>query len=187
MSEIKPKPEPIISVMYSEDEIKARITALAAEISRDYKGQRLHCIGILKGCFIFMADLLRQLDPEVDVTLDFMTISSYGNETKSSGEVKVVMDLDASIRDRHVMIIEDIVDTGLTLNYLLSNLKRRGPKSLKVCTFLNKTATRKIDVPVDYAGFEIPTKFVLGYGMDVAQRLRNKPFLGILENPLDED
>lgn len=173
--------ELLVRPLYSAEQIQSRLAELAGRIARDYAGRKLHCIGVLKGSFVFMADLLRLL--ELDVTVDFLTTSSYGNATRSSGEVQLLLDLSAPIADRHVLIVEDIVDTGLTLNFLLETLGHRHPASLEVCAFLDKPAARQVAVPLRYTGFEVGNEFVVGYGLDAAQRLRHLPFLGVLENP----
>lgn len=167
-----------IEVMYSAEQIDERIREMGRQISEDYQGKEIHCLGVLKGSFMFMADLFRHI--ENDLTCDFLTISSYGDQTMSSGVVKLVADLAVPIKDRHVIVIEDIVDTGLTLGYLLDNLKTRLPASISVCSFLSKPTRRRVDVSVDYCGFEIPDKFVVGYGMDAAQKYRNLPYLGVV-------
>jgi len=170
-----------ISVLISEDKIQARLKEMGKQISEDYKGKRIHALGILKGCYVFMADLLRYIDPSIEVSCDFLTISSYGDQTKSSGVVKLLTDLTIPIDHKDILVVEDIVDTGKTMKYLLDNLNTRSPKSVKVCTFLDKPSRREVEVPTDYIGFEIPNQFVVGYGMDAAQIYRNLPYLGVME------
>lgn len=163
------------SVQISEAEVQARVSELGARIRSDHEGQNLHLICVLNGAFLFMADLVRAID--LPLTVDFLSVSSYGSRTESSGEVRLVKDLDQSLKNRHVVLVEDIVDTGLTMSYLLQYLKGRGPLSLKVATLLSKPSRRKVDVPIDYLGFEIEDAFVYGYGLDVDHRLRNLPFV----------
>jgi hypoxanthine phosphoribosyltransferase len=159
--------------------IQRRVRELGARIASDYAGTTPHLIGILKGASIFHADLVRSIN--LGVTFDFIAVASYGGETKSSGEVRILKDLDESLEGRDVLLVEDILDTGLTLHYLIQNLKSRGPKSLKVIALLSKPSRREIEVPVDYVGFEIPDRFVVGYGLDYDQRYRNLPEICVLE------
>jgi hypoxanthine phosphoribosyltransferase len=167
------------SVLITEGDIHARIRSLASEIERDYPGgEEIHLVGVLKGGFMFMADLVRAMSTRV--TLDFMAVSSYGKETTSSGQVRVLKDLDSSLEHRHVIIVEDIVDTGLTLHYLQDILKARAPKSVRTACLLSKPSRRQVDVQVDYIGFTIEDHFVVGYGLDYAERYRNLPYIGIL-------
>lgn len=168
-----------IKVLISEEEVAKRISELAAQISRDYEGEEIHLICVLKGSAFFTCALASQMT--VPVTMDFMSVSSYGNETVSSGRIKILKDLDESIRDRHVIVIEDIVDTGRTLSYLMTFLKAREPKSLKLCALLDKPDRREIPVNVDYTGMQIPDLFVVGYGLDFEQRYRNLPYIGVIE------
>lgn len=168
-----------VKVMYSEEEVDARIKALGEQISRDYEGKSVHLVCVLKGGTFFMCELAKRIT--VPVTLDFMSVSSYGNETKSSGVVRIMKDLDESLKDKHVIVVEDIVDSGNTLSYLLNILKEREPASLSLCTLLDKPDRRVADVAVDYTGFEIPDAFVVGYGLDYAQKYRNLPFIGVVE------
>ena len=170
----------ISEILITEEEIKNKIIELGKKISKDYKGKNLILVGILRGAVIFMADLARKIS--IPMVFDFIAISSYGAETKSSGVVRILKDLDANIKGKDVLIVEDIVDTGLTLDYLLRMLKSRKPSSIKVCTFLTKTARRKVNVKVDYSGFDIPNKFVVGYGLDYAGKFRNVPYVFTL-NP----
>ena len=168
-----------IKELFSEEAIDARIRELGAQISRDYAGKELHLICVLKGSSFFTCELAKRIT--VPVYLDFMSVSSYGNHTKSSGVVKVIKDLDEAIEGKHVLVVEDIVDSGRTLSYLLENLKSRKPKSLKLCTLLDKPERRVTDVHVDYTGFEIPDEFVVGYGLDYMQHYRNLPYVGVVE------
>ncbi|MDD6347611.1 MAG: hypoxanthine phosphoribosyltransferase [Lachnospiraceae bacterium] len=171
-----------ISVLISEEEIQNRLKELGAEISRDYAGKSLHMICILKGGVFFMTDLSKHVDPEVPVTMDFMAVSSYGTGVRSSsGIVRIVKDLDQPIEGRDVLVVEDIIDSGNTLSYLLKVLGERKPASLKLCTLLDKPSRREVDVHVDYVGFEIEDKFVLGYGLDYDQIYRNLPYVGVKE------
>jgi hypoxanthine phosphoribosyltransferase len=165
--------------LISAAEISSRIKAIGQEISRDYAGRDLVLVGVLRGSVIFMADLARAIDQPL--AIDFLGLSSYGNHTESSGIVRMTQDLSSSIEGKDVLVIEDIVDTGLTMRYLLENLKTRRPRSIKVCTFLDKPSNRKVEVQVDYTAFTIPNHFVIGYGLDYAQRYRNLPFVGVLE------
>jgi hypoxanthine phosphoribosyltransferase len=167
------------AVLIDQDELSARITALAKEIERDYPGGPLHFVCVLKGAFLFLGDLIRAMDTHV--TIDFMALSSYGGGTTSSGEVRLIKDLDYGLEGRDVIIVEDIVDTGLTLHYLQEILLARGPKSLKTACLLSKPSRRKIDVQVDYIGFTIEDRFVVGYGLDYGEKYRNLPFIGVLE------
>lgn len=165
-------------VLVSEEELTRRVRELGAEISRDYAGRDLVLIGVLKGAVFFLSDLMRQMEPPVEV--DFMAVSSYGSATKSSGVVRILKDLDSAIQGRHVLIVEDIVDSGLTLSYLLRSLRDRNPRTVEVCALLVKPAARVVDVPVRYVGFEIPNEFVVGYGLDYQQRYRGLPYVAIL-------
>ena len=157
----------------------ARIREIGEQISRDYAGRSVHLVCVLKGGTFFMCELAKRIT--VPVTLDFMSVSSYGNETKSSGVVRIIKDLDESIQDKHVIVVEDIVDSGNTLSYLLTILNERGPASLALCTLLDKPERRVVDVAVDYTGFEIADYFVVGYGLDYAQKYRNLPYIGVVE------
>jgi hypoxanthine phosphoribosyltransferase len=163
-------------------ELQARVSALGAEITRDYDGRDLLLLGVLKGAVFFLADLMRAI--ELPCELDFMAVSSYGSLTDSSGVVRILKDLDAPIEGKEVLIVEDIVDSGLTLNYLLRNLRGRDPRSLEVCALLVKPGRRKIDLPIRYVGFEIPNRFVVGYGLDLDQRYRNLPYVAAVEDAL---
>jgi hypoxanthine phosphoribosyltransferase len=158
---------------------------LVDEISEDYDGRDLLLVGVLKGAVFFMADLMRNI--RVHCEVDFMAISSYGAATDSSGVVRILKDLDINIRDRHVLVVEDIIDSGLTLSYLVRNLSAREPASLEICALLTKPSRREIEVPVRYVGFEIPNRFVIGYGLDFAERYRNLPYVGVLNERLIPD
>jgi hypoxanthine phosphoribosyltransferase len=171
--------EEVGEVLLASETIQRRVRELGAEITRDYRGKTPHLIGILKGASVFHADLVRAID--LGVTFDFMAVGSYGASTKTSGEVRILKDLDESLEGKDVLVVEDILDTGLTLHYLLQNLESRGPKSLRVVTLLNKPSRREIDVTADYVGFEIPDQFVVGYGLDFNQRYRNLPNISILK------
>lgn len=168
-----------VELMISAEEIRERVLKMGAEITRDYKGEEILIVGILKGSFVFMADLIRAIDGPVHV--DFMDVSSYGASTETSGEVRILKDLDVSIEGRHVLVVEDIIDTGLTLKYILSLLQKRHPKSLNVCTLLDKPSRRQTDVVAKYNGFAIPDRFVVGYGLDYAERYRNLPGVYVLK------
>ena len=168
-----------INVLFSEEEVDARIRQMGEQISRDYAGREVHLICVLKGGSFFMCELAKRIT--VPVYLDFMSVSSYGSETKSSGVVKIVKDLDAPLAGKDVIVVEDIVDTGHTLSYLLEMLKGREPASLKLCTLLDKPDRREVEVPVDYTGFVIPDKFIVGYGIDYDQKYRNLPYIGTVE------
>jgi hypoxanthine phosphoribosyltransferase len=166
-------------ILVEEDELKRRVAELGAEISRDYAGRDLVMIGVLKGAVLFLADLMREL--EVPCEIDFMAVSSYGSATDSSGVVRILKDLDASIAGRDALLVEDIVDSGLTLHYLLKNLKARDPRSLEVVALLTKPERRRIDLPIKYVGFEIPNRFAIGYGLDHGQRYRNLGYVAALK------
>ena len=174
-----------IEVMLPEEKVDARIKELGEQISRDYAGKSVHLICILKGSVYFTCELAKRIT--VPVTMDFMQCSSYGGETKSSGIVKIVKDLDETIMDRNVIIIEDIIDSGRTLYYLIDILKKRNPKSVHLCTLLDKPERRVRDVKVDYTCFNIPDEFVVGYGLDYAQKYRNLPYIGVVEFHEDEE
>lgn len=158
-------------ILISENQVLERVNELGQEISRDYAGSELLVVGILKGAIIFLADLVRSIS--IPTNMDFMAVSSYGASSESSGVVRILKDLEQNIENKHVLIVEDIVDTGLTLNYLKENLLTRGPASLKICTLLDKPSRRKVEVQVDYNGFTIPDEFVVGYGLDYNERYRN--------------
>jgi hypoxanthine phosphoribosyltransferase len=163
--------ELIGEVLVSEEDLQRRVAELAGEVSRDYEGKELLLVAILKGAVPFLADLMRGL--EIPCELDFMAVSSYGSSTDSSGVVRILKDLDAPISERDVLIVEDIIDSGLTLHYLLRSLRARGPRSLEVCALLTKPERRRVDLPIRYVGFEIPNRFAIGYGLDYEQRFRN--------------
>jgi hypoxanthine phosphoribosyltransferase len=167
-------------ILVEKDVLAKRVLELAADVSRDYAGKDLLLIGVLKGAVFFLADFMRALDIPCEV--DFMAVASYGSSTKSSGVVRILKDLDAAIEGRHVLIVEDIVDSGLTLQYLLRNLEGRGPASLEVCALLRKPTSHQVEVAPKYIGFEIPDKFVVGYGLDHAERYRNLPFVAVLND-----
>jgi hypoxanthine phosphoribosyltransferase len=169
-------------VLIDEETLAARVAELGAEVSANYEGRDLLLIGVLKGAVFFMADLMRHLTVTCEV--DFMAISSYGAATDSSGIVRILKDLDISIEGRDVLVVEDIIDSGLTLSYLMRNLESREPATLDVCALLTKPSRREVDVPVRYVGFEIPNKFVVGYGLDFAERYRNLPYVGVLDEHL---
>jgi hypoxanthine phosphoribosyltransferase len=170
-------------ILVQPDELAHRVRELAGEISRDYVGRDLLLIGVLKGAVFFLSDLMRHL--EVECELDFMAVSSYGSSTDSSGIVRILKDLDAPIENRDVLIVEDIVDSGLTLSYLFRMLRARNPATLEVCALLTKPDRREVDLPIRYVGFEIPNRFAIGYGLDHAERFRNLPYVAVLagENP----
>jgi hypoxanthine phosphoribosyltransferase len=168
-----------MQTLLSTDQIQSRVKDMGAEIERDYpSGEGIHLVGVLKGGFMFMADLVRAMSPRV--TLDFIAVSSYAKSTKSSGEVRMLKDLDSGLEGRHVIIVEDIVDTGLTLTYLQDILRARAPKSLKTACLLSKPSRRKVDVAVEYVGFTIEDKFVVGYGLDYAEQYRNLSHIAVL-------
>lgn len=167
-----------VEVLLSEEEVDKRISEIGEQITKDYEGKDVHLICVLKGGSFFMCELAKRIN--LEVSIDFMSVSSYGDDTKSSGVVKIVKDLDESIKDKHVIVVEDIVDSGRTLSYLLQNLTERGPRSLGLCTLLDKPERRVVDVNVNYTGFQIPDEFVVGYGLDYAQRYRTLPYIGIV-------
>ena len=166
-------------ILISKQDLSTKLKEIGEKISKDYEDKDLLLIGVLKGSFIFLADLMRNIDIPVEV--DFMAVSSYGSSTKSSGVVKILKDLDATIEGKDVLVVEDIIDTGLTLSYLMSNLKTRGAKTVEVCTLLDKPERRKADVPLKYKGFDIPDEFIVGYGLDYAQKYRNLDQIYILK------
>ena len=169
-----------IEILISEAEITARINALSHEITTHYADtKQLVVVGLLRGSFVFIADLVRHLDLPVEV--DFMTVSSYGNAMVSSRQVRIIQDLETDIKDRDVLIVEDIIDTGHTLSQVIKILKTRMPKSLSICTLLNKPSRREVDVPIDWTGFDIPDEFVIGYGIDYAQQGRNLPHIAVVQ------
>lgn len=168
-----------VRVMYSEEEVNEKIRQIGEQISKDYEGKKVHMICVLKGGTFFMCELAKRVT--VPVSLDFMSVSSYGSGTSSSGVVKIVKDLDEAIEGKDVLVVEDIVDSGRTLSYLLALLQDRKPASLHLCTLLDKPDRRVVEVPVDYTGFKIPDAFVVGYGLDYDQRYRNLPYIGVVE------
>lgn len=180
-----------IEPFISEDELQSRVGELAYEIAEDYRKlgvspeEPLHFVGVLKGVVPFMADLLRAMPPDMPVSVDFMAISSYGPSTRQSGGVRVLKDLDTPIEGVHVLLIEDVIDTGLTLGYLMKLLRGKQPKSLRVCTLLDRASVRLLDLRLAYVGFEIPDQFVVGYGLDYKERYRNLPYIGVLKSPTE--
>lgn len=168
-----------IEVLVTKEDVEERISEMADEINHAYAGKSLHLVCVLKGGAFFMCELAKHLN--MPVSLDFMSVSSYGSATKSSGVVKIVKDLDEPIKDKDVLVVEDIVDSGRTLSYLMEMLRDRGPKSLHLCTLLDKPERRVVEVNVDYTGFQIPDKFVVGYGLDYDQHYRNLPYIGVVE------
>jgi hypoxanthine phosphoribosyltransferase len=169
-------------ILIEQDTLSARVAELGAEVSNDYEGRDLLLIGVLKGAVFFMADLMRHITVPCEV--DFMAISSYGDSTDTSGIVRILKDLDINIEGRDVLVVEDIIDSGLTLSYLMRNLESREPASLEICALMTKPSRRQIDVPVRYIGFEIPDRFVVGYGLDLAERYRNLPYVAVLSSEL---
>ena len=172
---------PNLEVLLSEEQIQSRIRDLGSQITRDYAGKNPLLIGVLKGACFFLSDLLRAID--MRLSIEFIAISSYGSSTRTSGEVRILKDLDVPVEGRHIIVVEDIVDTGLTLSYLLANLRSRGAASVKLVALLDKSERREREVQIDYLGFEIPDHFVVGYGLDFAERYRNLPFIAVLKNP----
>ena len=168
-----------VRVLLTEEEVDRRIQEIGEQINRDYAGKQVHLICVLKGGAFFLCELAKRIT--VPVSLDFMSVSSYGSATKSSGVVRIVKDLDEPLKDKEVLVVEDIVDSGRTLSYLLEMLKDRGPKSVRLCTLLDKPERRVVDVHVDYTCFQIPEEFVVGYGLDYDQRYRNLPYIGVVE------
>ena len=168
-----------VDIMYGVSEIKAKVTAIGRQIMKDYAGKEITAICILKGAVVFFSDLVRAID--LSVKLDFMIVSSYGNAVSTSGSVRILKDLDHDIKGKHVIVVEDIVDSGTTMYYLLQYLAEKEPASLKLCALLSKPDRRKVDVPIDYCGYEVPDEFIVGYGMDYAEKYRNLPFLGRLK------
>jgi hypoxanthine phosphoribosyltransferase len=175
--------EHIGEILVQADDLQHRIKEMAAEVSRDYEGRDLLLIGVLKGAVFFLSDLMRQL--AIPCEVDFMAVASYGSSTDSSGVVRILKDLDAPLEGRNVLIVEDIVDSGLTLQYLMRTLEARGPASIEVCALLTKPDRRKVDTPARYVGFEIPDKFAIGYGLDYAERYRNLPYVATLTGIAD--
>ena len=169
----------IKEVLYSEEVIIDKVREMGEKISNDYRGKNLIIVGVLKGSVVFAADLLRNI--KIHCEIDFMAVSSYGKSTESTGVVRILKDLDESVEGKDVLIVEDIVDSGVTLGYLLNYFKTRKANSVEIATLLNKSARRKVDVPVKYIGFEVPDEFIVGYGIDYAERYRNLPFIGTLK------
>ena len=174
----------IQEILLTEEMLKNKVAELGAQITRDYADKEIFAIGILRGAVVFMADLIRAIERPVQI--DFMAVSSYGMQADSSGIVRILKDLDSSITGKHVLIIEDIIDSGQTLSYLIKNLTERKPASIQLCTLMNKPERRKVDLPVKYVGFEIPNEFVVGYGLDYAEKYRNLPYLGVLKRSVYE-
>jgi len=172
------KQSDIKEVLITEEQLAAKVAELGAAISRDYQGKKLMIVGVLKGSVVFMADLLRQIT--IPVEMDFMAVSSYGSGTKTSGVVKILKDLDRLIQGYHILIVEDILDSGMTLSYLTELLQDRSPASIRIATLLDKPERRKVDIKPDYVGFDIPDEFVVGYGLDYAELYRNLPYVGVL-------
>jgi hypoxanthine phosphoribosyltransferase len=168
-----------LEVLFSQEQIGKRVRELGAQIERDYQGKELVLLGVLKGSFLFISDLARSID--LPLSVDFIGLSSYGEATESSGVVKITSDLSKPIENKHVLIVEDIVDTGLTMRYLLDNMATRRPSSVKLCTLLNKPARARTKIPIDYLGFQIEDRFVVGYGLDAAEKYRNVPFIGVMK------
>lgn len=175
---MRPLAKVLAGKLIEAEALQARVRELGAQVSRDFAGEQVLVIGILKGAFVFCADLMRTLT--VQTNLDFMAVSSYGNSTESSGVIRIVKDLDSSVEGRHVLLVEDIVDSGLTLKYLREYLEHQHPASLKVCVLLDKPSRRKTDVVVDYTGFQIPDEFIVGYGIDYAEQYRHLPYIGLI-------
>ena len=171
-------PPEIERVIISEEEIAAKVAELAAQVDADYAGKEILLVGVLKGAVMFMADIARAL--RTPVSMEFMAVSSYGSSTSSSGVVRILKDLDREIADKHVLVVEDVIDSGLTLSWLLKNMSSRGPASVEVVALLRKPEAAKVNVPVRYVGFDIPNEFVVGYGLDYAERYRDLPFVGLL-------
>jgi hypoxanthine phosphoribosyltransferase len=175
----------IQKVLISEEEIAKRVKEMGGQLTEEYKGKDLMVVGILKGCMLYLSDLVRAID--LPLTMDFMVVSSYGSATKSSGVVRIIKDLEREIEGKDILIVEDIVDTGLTLSYLIENLKTRNPKSVKVCSLLDKPDRRKAHVDIEYVGFQIPDEFVVGYGLDYSEVYRNLPFVCVLKPEVYSD
>lgn len=170
---------PNLDILIPTEKLQERIRQIGAEIARDYAGRRPELICVLKGAMVFLSDLMRAID--LNLTIDYIAVSSYGKGIKSSGEVKIIKDLDEPLQGRDIILVEDILDTGLTLNYLVNSFRARGATSIKIATLLNKPERRKVEVHADYVGFDIPDEFVVGYGLDYAERYRNLPFIGVVK------
>ncbi|MTI71257.1 MAG: hypoxanthine phosphoribosyltransferase [Firmicutes bacterium] len=172
----------IKEVLLTEEDIQKKLKELGKQISEDYKGKDLLLIGVLKGAVMVLTDLAKNIS--IPLTMDFMAVSSYGSSTESSGVVKIIKDLDESIEGKDILIVEDIIDTGLTLNYLVSNLKSRDPKSIKLFTLLDKPERRKVDLDIDYSGYKVPDAFIVGYGLDYDEKYRNLPYIATLKEEI---
>lgn len=174
-------------ILFTQEQLASRVAELGVEISKDYAGESVVLVGVLKGSVVFFTDLARAIDNTVDVSFDFISCSSYGEGTTSTGVVRILKDLDRSVEGKHVLVVEDIVDTGTTLHYLLDNLRARGAKSVRLVALLNKPDRRKKDVDVDYIGFTVPDYFVIGYGLDYAEQYRQLPYIGILKESVYQE
>lgn len=171
--------EDVLRVLFSEEELRAKVQEMGRQITEDYRGKNLMLVTVLKGAVVYMADLMRAID--VPAEIDFMVVSSYGSGVKSSGVVKIVKDLDVPLADKDILIVEDILDSGLTLSYIKKILQDRGPRSIRIVTLLDKPSRRKVDLTADYIGFSVPDEFVIGYGLDYDEKYRNLPYIGILK------
>ncbi len=169
----------VLRILLTEEELRAKVQEMGQKITEDYKGKNLLMVTVLKGAVVFLADLMRQIDTPAEI--DFMVVSSYGSGVKSSGVVKIVKDLDVPLADKDILIVEDILDSGMTLNYLKELLTSRGPRSIRIATLLDKPSRRKVDLQADYVGFTVPDEFVVGYGLDYDEKYRNLPYIGILK------
>ena len=172
----------IKKILIDEDTLQAKVRELGAKITEDYEGKNLLLICVLKGAAVFVSDLMKRINLPLEI--DFMAVSSYGSDTKSSGVVRILKDLDKGIEGKHLLIVEDIIDSGLTLSYLIENLKARGPESVEVCTILDKPDRRKVDMNIRYTGFQVPDEFVVGYGLDYAEKYRNLPYVAVLKEEI---
>jgi hypoxanthine phosphoribosyltransferase len=172
-------------VLLTQEQIAQKVKELGEQIAQDYAGKNLMLVGILKGAMVFMADLMRAIN--IPITIDFMMVSSYGSGTKTTGHVKILKDLDYEVKDQDILFVEDIIDSGVTLEYLSELMRLRGAKSVKLCALLNKPERRKVEVDVDYCGFDIPDEFVIGYGLDYGESYRNLPYVGVLKRKIYED
>lgn len=176
--------EDLSYVLLTEQQIKDKVKELGQQIAKDYAGKKLMLVGLLKGSVVFMTDLMRAID--IPVAIDFMSVSSYGKGVKTSGVVKIIKDLDVEIKDYDILIVEDILDSGMTLSYITQMLQNRGPKSIRLCTLLDKPERHKVDVHIDYCGFVVPDEFIVGYGLDYAEKYRNLPYIGVLKPEIYE-
>jgi hypoxanthine phosphoribosyltransferase len=176
--------EDLSYVLLTEQQIKDKVKELGQQIAKDYAGKNLMLVGLLKGSVVFMTDLMRAID--IPVAIDFMSVSSYGKGVKTSGVVKIIKDLDVEIKDYDILIVEDILDSGMTLSYITQMLQNRGPKSIRLCTLLDKPERHKVDVHIDYCGFVVPDEFIVGYGLDYAEKYRNLPYIGVLKPEIYE-